>query len=533
MLLDAIAHIDELASGRGELAGRDETIVFDLIRLLGGRSAADLGVVRPELEKLATTAKKPLIRQVGYVALINVDGSVDKAWDLAAKSANSLARPALRDAADRRSERASKPVSEGGTAAGRPAGESASHGWQGRRRPLRPHRIGWQENAEPGRSRSLQQRPKHRPQRNGIAKRHSNTEARPTGPSTAIRTVRMASGTDHAHRRKYQQSLVASGSGRRVSHRTRSSFGIGRTMGWASDSTISLCVCGTGIVETFGGSDANPAPVRKAEFELGGGNSEVLFRQAAMDALTSVRGQETKTFQTLAKFVKDDNDRFAAIHAIQRIPRQFWPKEEAKPLVDVVLAAIKKIPTKERTTPEALDALEFADALAALLPADDGKKVRQELGELGVRVIRINTLPERMAYDKEMLVVKAGKPVEFLFENTDLMPHNFVIAQPGSMEELGKLAEATAQDPASAARQFVPKSPKVLLGSKLLAAARDAETELRRAERAGRLSLCLHLSRPLDADARRPLRRGGPGIVPGQSGGLPGQESGGDQGPAC
>src|SRR5262249_8727507 len=53
-------------------------------------------------------------------------------------------------------------------------------------------------------------------------------------------------------------------------------------------------------------------------------------------------------------------------------------------------------------------------------------------------------------------------------ENTDLMPHNFVIAQPGSMEELGKMAEATAQDPASAARHFVPNSPKVLLGSFLL-----------------------------------------------------------------
>ena len=33
------------------------------------------------------------------------------------------------------------------------------------------------------------------------------------------------------------------------------------------------------------------------------------------------------------------------------------------------------------------------------------------------------------------------------------------------MEELGKIAEATAQQPDSAARQFVPKSPKVLLGS--------------------------------------------------------------------
>ena len=68
-----------------------------------------------------------------------------------------------------------------------------------------------------------------------------------------------------------------------------------------------------------------------------------------------------------------------------------------------------------------------------MLPADDGKRVRQELGELGVRVIRISTLPERMAYDKDVLVIKAGKPVEFIFENIDLMPHNLVIGKPGTM----------------------------------------------------------------------------------------------------
>ena len=132
-----------------------------------------------------------------------------------------------------------------------------------------------------------------------------------------------------------------------------------------------------------------------------------------MEALTSVRGQELKTFQTLSKFVKDEKERVAAIRAIERIPRTFWPKEEAQPLLDIVLAAIKKVPVKERTTPRSgSSVLEFADTLAALLPAEQGRIVRQELGELGVRVVRINTLPERMAYDKEVIVVKAGKPVE-------------------------------------------------------------------------------------------------------------------------
>ena len=39
----------------------------------------------------------------------------------------------------------------------------------------------------------------------------------------------------------------------------------------------------------------------------------------------------------------------------------------------------------------------------------------------------------------DRLVVKAGRQVEFLFENNDLMPHNFVITQPGALEEIGEV----------------------------------------------------------------------------------------------
>jgi putative heme-binding domain-containing protein len=73
-----------------------------------------------------------------------------------------------------------------------------------------------------------------------------------------------------------------------------------------------------------------------------------------------------------------------------------------------------------------------------------------------------------MAYDKETVVVKAGKPIEIVLENTDLMPHNFVIAQPGAMEEIGQAAEATATQPDAQARHFVPPSNKILLASRLL-----------------------------------------------------------------
>jgi putative heme-binding domain-containing protein len=74
-----------------------------------------------------------------------------------------------------------------------------------------------------------------------------------------------------------------------------------------------------------------------------------------------------------------------------------------------------------------------------------------------------------MLFDKDRLVMQAGKPVEIVFENNDLMPHNFVLTRPGALEEIGLLAEATATQPGALERNYVPPSDKVLQASRLLA----------------------------------------------------------------
>ncbi len=187
-----------------------------------------------------------------------------------------------------------------------------------------------------------------------------------------------------------------------------------------------------------------------------------------MRALTQIRGHEIETFHKLAQFVREGVDRAAAIHALQSLPRTSWPKEEAGPLTAVLIEQIRQTPVRRRTRPAALDAREFCDALSTLLPPAQAKTVRAQLRELGVRVVKIGTVFERMSYDKDIVAVQAGKPVEFVLENNDLMPHNFVILEPGALEEIGLFSEAHAQQPAFAARNYVPRSPKVLLSSVLL-----------------------------------------------------------------
>ena len=78
--------IDAIRSQDDQQRTQDESVVFDLVRLLTGRRREPNSRPRADLEKLATTGKPPVTRQLGFVALIAADGTVDKAWDLAIKS---------------------------------------------------------------------------------------------------------------------------------------------------------------------------------------------------------------------------------------------------------------------------------------------------------------------------------------------------------------------------------------------------------------------------------------------------------------
>ncbi len=460
VVMDAIGNLDSKDQNA------DTTVVFDLVRQLTARPAAELAVARAELEKLATTAKQPIFRQIGFVSLISVDGNIDAAWKLAVTNAGRLidfvnAMPLVSD--------------------------------PGIRATL-------YTKVEP----LLVDLPKElsSPRDRGTVGRFVRIELPRRGTLTLAEVEVFSGDVNVARKGRASQKNTAHGGdaakaidggtggiyGMNTQTHTEENTGnpwwevdlgdefpIDRIVVWnRSEGDLGKRLDGF-TVRVLDAARADvwkqektPAPARSVAMQTEGGGKAIQVRRAAMNALTYVRGQETKTFATLTKFIRDDVDRVSAIRALQRLPRATWPKEEAPALVDVLVASIQKLPAAERTSPAALDQFEFADALATLLPADRAKKVRATLGELGVRVIRLGTVFERMSFDKDVLVLQVGKPVEFVFENTDLMPHNFVVAQPGSLEEIGLAAESTATDPAAAERQYVPASNRVLLASRLL-----------------------------------------------------------------
>jgi putative heme-binding domain-containing protein len=198
-------------------------------------------------------------------------------------------------------------------------------------------------------------------------------------------------------------------------------------------------------------------------------------RRAAVTAIVAVPGHDADTFNTLAALARAGTERATIVESLQKIPRKSWPPEQAEPLVASLMSYLKELPADQRTESEALSAFQLASDLVTLLPADKAKEAAKALRAVGVSVFVIRTIPEQMLYDKSLIVVEAGKPVEIILINEDVMPHNLVIVTPGASEEIGKAAEKMAPEPDAQGRIHVPASPKVLQATKMVEAGQQAK----------------------------------------------------------
>jgi glucose/arabinose dehydrogenase/azurin/lysophospholipase L1-like esterase len=82
--------------------------------------------------------------------------------------------------------------------------------------------------------------------------------------------------------------------------------------------------------------------------------------------------------------------------------------------------------------------------------------------------LHVQAVPNQMQFAPKELRVKKGAAVQLVFENPDLMIHNFVLLKPGSEEEVGALADRMARQEDAAKRGYIPKTNKILHASGLL-----------------------------------------------------------------
>ena len=92
-----------------------------------------------------------------------------------------------------------------------------------------------------------------------------------------------------------------------------------------------------------------------------------------------------------------------------------------------------------------------------------------KVGKLKADVVfNLNTVSQKMAFDKTTLYAKVGQTVEIVLNNKDEMSHNLVVITAGTLERFGKMVDDFLKDPEAAKSGYVPNSRYVLGTSKML-----------------------------------------------------------------
>lgn len=191
-------------------------------------------------------------------------------------------------------------------------------------------------------------------------------------------------------------------------------------------------------------------------------------RTSAIRSLANIGAEQANTFELVSKFVSQDQFRTPAVRSLLKIKSDDRVANVSKEIVDVLVNHAETTPAAKRTTDEFLDAMQLADELLRKLPSAEAKSYRQRLQEVVVRVVRLHTIEEEMRFDKTFFAVEAGRPVQVVLENEDLMPHNLVITKTGKLKEVSLAGAALGTTPGLDGKLYVPDSPDVLFSTTMV-----------------------------------------------------------------
>lgn len=140
----------------------------------------------------------------------------------------------------------------------------------------------------------------------------------------------------------------------------------------------------------------------------------------------------------------------------------YLPKSKGAPVLET--AKTKEVDSKMK------DSFSFAEKIFAGAAAEAAVEKKFPKGIISQDdkkiVAQVNCLYEAIKFDVKTLEVPAGKKLELVFNNPDVMQHNLLIVKPGTADTVANLAIALGAD--GFKKHFVPESPDILAASKLL-----------------------------------------------------------------
>jgi azurin len=77
------------------------------------------------------------------------------------------------------------------------------------------------------------------------------------------------------------------------------------------------------------------------------------------------------------------------------------------------------------------------------------------------REIEVRVGPN-LSFEPREFTAAPGEAIKLTLTNPDVVPHNWVLLKPGSLQEVGEAANAFIADPTAAAKQYVPANENIL-----------------------------------------------------------------------
>jgi hypothetical protein len=175
-------------------------------------------------------------------------------------------------------------------------------------------------------------------------------------------------------------------------------------------------------------------------------------------------------FNTLKKISTLPNEKhltYAVKTSLASAPmRKFWDPEDVEEKDPLIFLFLNKQKVIEKLAEKS---------------KKEGKFDRQK----NLLKVKVSCMKERMLYAVELMIKSnlqeykkstngdihaiRNQPIRIEFYNPDATPHNFVLVQPNSLEEVGLAANNMAKDPVAAkSGQFIPNSKKIIAHTQML-----------------------------------------------------------------
>ena len=194
-------------------------------------------------------------------------------------------------------------------------------------------------------------------------------------------------------------------------------------------------------------------------------NTESVAIQAgAIHAIKFIPTKQTESFALVAPMIENDELRATAVTTLLSIPMKSRDKFRCYSIADYLTQYAEDTPAEERTTDGFIDCMQLVDQVLAKVPPGESNALRDRLNAVSVRVVKIGTVEDEMRYDTPYFAVEAGRPVQVILDNHDLMAHNLVITKAGALKEVAESGGA-----AGPGKDYLPDDrDKILFTTKMI-----------------------------------------------------------------